>query len=212
MKHFNNNTASYQSRFPNIDFEVSGAQESFSACSASGSEIRFSHLRMLSDWIYLLLVGLFSMVNNVFEFMVGFLKQTKLLPYFRFAMLVAFMYLAFYQNAGETMTTYSSGMETPPMNDTPSALMAGMVSSAQKSKKKKDPFAEAYIERFAKVAQVEMDKFGIPASIKLAQGLLESNAGKSRLAAEHFNHFGLKCFSKTCDKGHCSYQVSDICI
>ncbi|MEM9885061.1 MAG: glucosaminidase domain-containing protein [Bacteroidota bacterium] len=49
---------------------------------------------------------------------------------------------------------------------------------------------EAYIKRFAKVAIVEQEKFGIPASIKMAQGLLESQAGKGTLATQTNNHFG----------------------
>ncbi|MEM1325728.1 MAG: glucosaminidase domain-containing protein [Bacteroidota bacterium] len=53
-----------------------------------------------------------------------------------------------------------------------------------------------YVKRFAKVAQTEQEKFGIPASITLAQGLLESDAGDSRLAVESSNHFGIKCRSK----------------
>jgi flagellum-specific peptidoglycan hydrolase FlgJ len=53
-----------------------------------------------------------------------------------------------------------------------------------------------YVKRFAKVAQAEQVKFGIPASITLAQGLLESDAGDSRLAVESLNHFGIKCRSK----------------
>lgn len=61
----------------------------------------------------------------------------------------------------------------------------------------------SYVRRFAHVARAEMDKFGIPASITLAQGLLESQAGKSPLAREAKNHFGIKCFSKNCKKGHC---------
>lgn len=60
-----------------------------------------------------------------------------------------------------------------------------------------------YAERFAPVAQAEMRKFGIPASITLAQGLLESNAGVSPLATKTNNHFGMKCFSKRCKTGHC---------
>jgi len=209
MKHFNNNTTSYHSRFPNIDFEVSGAQESFGACPSSGSEVRFTPFRLLSDWIYYVLVGLFTMVNNVFEFVVTFLKQAKLLPYFRFAMVGAFLYLAFYQNAEKGVMTYTTNMMAPQNSNSPLMHTAALVSSTEKSKKKKDPFAEAYIKRFSKVAIVEMNKFGIPASIKLAQGLLESNAGKSRLAAEHLNHFGLKCFSKTCKNGHCSNHSDD---
>ncbi len=61
----------------------------------------------------------------------------------------------------------------------------------------------SYVRRFAHVARAEMEEFGIPASITLAQGLLESQAGKSPLAKEANNHFGIKCFSKKCKKGHC---------
>lgn len=53
-----------------------------------------------------------------------------------------------------------------------------------------------YVRRYAGEAQQEMRDHGIPASITLAQGLLESNAGDSRLARESNNHFGIKCRSK----------------
>lgn len=53
-----------------------------------------------------------------------------------------------------------------------------------------DVLARDYIRRFEKVAQSEMQKFGIPASIKMAQGLLESQAGEHPDAARHNNHFG----------------------
>ena len=66
-----------------------------------------------------------------------------------------------------------------------------------------------YVKRFAKTAQAEMEKFGIPASIKLAQGLLETDAGRSPLASKNNNHFGIKCFSKRCKKKHCSNFSDD---
>lgn len=66
-----------------------------------------------------------------------------------------------------------------------------------------------YVQRFAKVAKNEMEKYGIPASIKLAQGLLESKAGESKLATKNNNHFGIKCFSKQCKKGHCTNFSDD---
>ncbi len=68
---------------------------------------------------------------------------------------------------------------------------------------------ELYIKKFAKVAQEEMKKYGIPASITIAQGLIESNCGESKLASKNNNHFGIKCFSKTCKKGHCSNFEDD---
>ena len=49
-----------------------------------------------------------------------------------------------------------------------------------------------YIEQFRWIALKEMELTGIPAAIKLAQGLLESNAGFSTLATEANNHFGMK--------------------
>lgn len=67
----------------------------------------------------------------------------------------------------------------------------------------------SYIKKYVKISQKEMREFGIPASIKLAQGLLESNAGDSRLSLSNNNHFGIKCFSKKCKKGHCSNFTDD---
>ena len=66
-----------------------------------------------------------------------------------------------------------------------------------------------YIQRFAPVAVAEMEKFGIPASVILAQGLLESNAGESKLARNTNNHFGIKCFSNKCKNGHCANFTDD---
>lgn len=52
---------------------------------------------------------------------------------------------------------------------------------------------EQYIETFAEIAQFEMKAYGIPASITLAQGMLESGFGKGALAVKTNNHFGIKC-------------------
>jgi len=54
----------------------------------------------------------------------------------------------------------------------------------------------SYVEQYLPVAEAEKRKYGIPVSITLAQGLLESDAGDSRLARESNNHFGIKCRSK----------------
>ena len=50
-----------------------------------------------------------------------------------------------------------------------------------------------YIDTFSEIAQLEMKAYGIPASITLAQGLLESGYGKGELALKTNNHFGIKC-------------------
>ena len=53
--------------------------------------------------------------------------------------------------------------------------------------------AAQYVEKYKETAQTEMRRYGIPASIKLGQGILESSAGNSDLAREANNHFGIKC-------------------
>jgi len=50
-----------------------------------------------------------------------------------------------------------------------------------------------YIEKYASLAVKQMHQYKIPASITLAQGILESNNGNSRLAVKANNHFGIKC-------------------
>lgn len=54
---------------------------------------------------------------------------------------------------------------------------------------------QAYIDRYYTLAVQEMQRTGVPASITLAQGLLESGAGLSPLATIANNHFGMKCHS-----------------
>ena len=62
---------------------------------------------------------------------------------------------------------------------------------------KKNPnlnkYTLAYIEKFAAIAVQEMHEYKIPASITLAQGILESGRGRSELALKSNNHFGIKC-------------------
>jgi flagellum-specific peptidoglycan hydrolase FlgJ len=52
---------------------------------------------------------------------------------------------------------------------------------------------EEYVFKYREIAMREMKHYGIPASITLAQGILESASGKGRLAKEANNHFGIKC-------------------
>ena len=52
---------------------------------------------------------------------------------------------------------------------------------------------QAYVDRYYPLAVLEMQRTGVPASITLAQGLLESGAGLSPLASVAHNHFGMKC-------------------
>jgi PBP1b-binding outer membrane lipoprotein LpoB len=56
-----------------------------------------------------------------------------------------------------------------------------------------EPNAAAYIEKYRDLAVNEMKRTGIPASITLAQGMIESDFGRSTLSREANNHFGIKC-------------------
>ncbi len=64
-----------------------------------------------------------------------------------------------------------------------------------------------YIEQYKAIAMKEMKRTGVPASITLAQAIVESNSGESNLAKNHNNHFGIKC--KTDWTGAKTYQDDD---
>jgi len=72
---------------------------------------------------------------------------------------------------------------------------------------KKNRTYQAYIEKYSDMAVEQMKKYAVPASITLAQGILESGGGKSKLASESNNHFGIKCGSAW--KGEKVYHTDD---
>ena len=72
---------------------------------------------------------------------------------------------------------------------------------------KKNPNYERYVEQYSALAVKHQKQYGIPASITLAQGLLESGAGLSKLAKKSNNHFGIKCHSDW--KGERVYHDDD---
>ncbi len=65
-----------------------------------------------------------------------------------------------------------------------------------------------YIDKYSKIAVREMNRVGIPASITLAQGILESGDGNSTLARRANNHFGIKCHKDW--KGESMYRDDDL--
>ena len=68
---------------------------------------------------------------------------------------------------------------------------------------------QEYIKKYARYAVECQRMYGVPASISLAQGIIESRSGNSKLARRNNNHFGIKCFSKTCKPGHCTNHTDD---
>lgn len=70
------------------------------------------------------------------------------------------------------------------------ALFIGVSTRAQKQIRQT---REEYIDRYHPIAIDHMERYGIPASITLAQGILESDCGNSFLSRSSNNHFGIKC-------------------
>lgn len=82
------------------------------------------------------------------------------------------------QKKEATVSTEDTSV-TPKVEETPKKVYADV--------------KEAYIDRYKAIAMEEMRRYKIPASITLAQGILESNSGRSQLTSRSNNHFGIKC-------------------
>ncbi len=74
-------------------------------------------------------------------------------------------------------------------------LLFFITTFAEAAIQRKVPSYEKYIKTYSDLAVQHQKKYKIPASITLAQGLLESGAGQSDLARRSNNHFGIKCHS-----------------
>ena len=81
-------------------------------------------------------------------------------------------------------------------------ILIGLLPGLQKLNAQVTQAKLDYIDKFKYIAIEEMQRNGIPASITLAQGILESNSGKSPLATEANNHFGIKCHKEWTGRGY----------
>ena len=81
------------------------------------------------------------------------------------------------------------------------------VKKLKKSNKNFNKYTLKYIEDYAAIAVKEMHVYKIPASITLAQGILESGSGRGDLARKSNNHFGIKCHTQW--KGERVYHDDD---
>ncbi|MEM7101762.1 MAG: glucosaminidase domain-containing protein [Bacteroidota bacterium] len=178
------------------------------------SNMRFMVLLLLSvlALIFILchnIYTLFIIIKNVIVFQVRTMTLKKAITWSKLAVLLFVTCLLFKQEIG--LSFDNSGIAFATKNED------GMLTSIEET----NPFAPAdpaslkdresldYIRKFAPIAIEEMRAYKIPASISLAQGLLESRAGSSRLAVDNNNHFGIKCFSRRCTKNHCSNYEDD---
>ena len=87
-------------------------------------------------------------------------------------------------------------------------MLLGMVALA--SRAQNNDYVN-YIDAHKDIAIAQMNKYHIPASITLAQALLESGAGKSELARKSNNHFGIKCHSWSGKRTYHDDDAADEC-
>lgn len=80
--------------------------------------------------------------------------------------------------------------------DLPSVREKEITKRLAKKNTKLSTYTLAYIRKYASIAVKEMHEYKIPASITLAQGILESGNGRSVLALKSNNHFGIKCHTQ----------------
>ncbi|SDS67794.1 glucosaminidase domain-containing protein [Winogradskyella sediminis] len=91
----------------------------------------------------------------------------------------------------------SSSNKTVVVKETKEAEKKPEISAPVITESKPPSSVEVYISLYAEIAKDKMKTHKIPASITLAQGILESGSGKGRLAVKANNHFGIKCHGWT---------------
>ncbi|MEM1121411.1 MAG: glucosaminidase domain-containing protein [Bacteroidota bacterium] len=164
-------------------------------------EISWTQL-LLKIWM-LLRVPFISAKHHVLQNVKEYVR-TKPFPWFRLALVLLFFYAYFKKdmqfniNMGRGNTSLSSEGNSPV--DGAKLAMGGFAKTANykavstaKSVSLNDELVQTYVRRFSKVALAEMEKFDIPASVKMGQAILASSAGKNQLANQFNNHFALTC-------------------
>lgn len=121
-------------------------------------------------------------------------------PWFRLALVLLFLYAFFQKDLQFNINLGGPNTLSEEAIDASSKLMVGGFPQTVKHFTPKpsavtlnDEAVKTYINRFKKVAVVEMNKFDIPASIKMGQAILASHAGTNSLAKQYNNHFAITC-------------------
>ncbi len=96
-------------------------------------------------------------------------------------------------SSSKKITTKRQKKETLVEIKLPSVKQAQHIKKLEKRNTSLNKYTLKYIKKYAPLAVLEMHKYEIPASITLAQGILESGNGRSQLASKSNNHFGIKC-------------------
>jgi len=101
---------------------------------------------------------------------------------------IVFILLILFSSSSCNLTRYNVKKSIVKNKSTKTEQLKRFINNLSSEERKK-----WYIKTYSDLAVSQMKKYKIPASITLAQGLLESGAGASTLAIEANNHFGIKC-------------------
>lgn len=115
------------------------------------------------------------------------------MPRFVLAILVISLFASCATKKHKVLQSLSSSVTKSPNSSSRLPSPSNNSSKGTVSKGATSVTGNNYIEQYKHVAIREMNQYGIPASIKLAQALLESGSGNSYLATQANNHFGIKC-------------------
>lgn len=190
--------------FPKVEVKATKSKSqknnnyTISAYKKMYADISWKHL--LIKVLVTLRVPLIAAKHQLLTYIKNYWR-TKPFPWFRVALALLFVYVFFQKDM-----RFNINMGAPPSilsqeeNGASSKLtMGSFAQTASYSAKKagqvqlNEVDVAAYIRRFRKVALVEMNKFNIPASIKMGQAILASHAGKNSLAQQYNNHFATTC-------------------
>jgi len=172
---------------------------------------------------HLLAIGQRSLffIKQYFSQLSRHLPKIKTLPWLKIGVLLLTSFLLFKKDMKFNVALKAPIAGLLDDQETTSSNVAVAQTVAYKSKTSKNAYAPMaakdlntqraydFIREYSPLAIEEMHRTGIPASIKIAQALVESHAGNSRLAKNNNNFFGIKCFSKNCKKGHCTNATDD---
>lgn len=130
--------------------------------------------------------------------------RTRPFPWFRVALVLLFLYAFFQKDLQFNINLGNSNTLSEETIKPSSKLMVGGFPQTVKYTTPKkmtvnlnDKSVETYINRFKRIAIVEMNKFDIPASIKMGQAILASHAGTNSLVSQYNNHFAITCTEGT---------------